>query len=210
MEKNSCAFCGHGAVGCCFGKKILVLGAGDIEGTGNQIAFNPAQGEMLASTGNTYTELWDTTTGQRLQTIKPLKHECLDPDCVDWPTLVAFSPDGQQLALGYTGEGIEIWNLANGESQLFQTDPNDLAFSPTDSRLLASGDFAGYVSLWDTSGGHADAPLQTLKGQRREESMESVAFTADGRYIVAASHKDSEQRGQIGDQGVVYVWGIQP
>jgi WD40 repeat protein len=69
----------------------------DIKG----LAFSPDSRLLAASDADGFTRLWDTRTGQQLQTLEQ-----------PWSAYsVAFSPDGQQLATGGWDGLIRIWGI---------------------------------------------------------------------------------------------------
>ncbi len=86
-------------------------------------------------------QVWDAASGQPLV--------AMPTGCVE---SLAFSPDGQLLALGLWDGGIEIWRLPEGEKAASLPDGrnnrvNALAFGP-DGDLLAAGYEDGSLKLW--------------------------------------------------------------
>jgi WD40 repeat protein len=77
------------------------------------------------------------------------------------PRAVAFSPDGQLLAVGQLDGSIRLWRLASGlvlrDLPAHELAVTALAFSP-DGRRLASGSMDSTVLLWDVSQVVKDAP----------------------------------------------------
>ena len=97
--------------------------------------------------------------------------------------MIAFSPDGTQLAVG-TNIGMWLYNVETGEEKsLFMGGCRSLAFSP-DGRFLANG--GGYsdvpkVELWEIATGRevllADA----------YDSASVLRFSSDGKTVVSVS-----------------------
>jgi WD40 repeat protein len=107
-------------------------------------------------------------------------------------TLVAWSPNGILLAASGKGEAITLWETSEwrkvGVLQGNQMEPwsRGLAFSPDGGTLaLGTSDSAGgkgALHLWDVAQLRQRAVIQTFKAY-----VASVAFTPDGRSVVAGS-----------------------
>ncbi|MGI9065944.1 MAG: caspase family protein [Pyrinomonadaceae bacterium] len=111
-------------------------------------------------------------------------------------TRLVFSPDGRLLAtatarnstikLWETATGRELRNLSSGTQGSMRTSPF-VAFS-RDSRLLAATAGANLVKIWDVTSGRK---LQTVEASQgliaAWRSISFLAFTADGRKLVAIS-----------------------
>jgi WD40 repeat protein len=111
----------------------------------------------------------------------------------DWPTAVAFSPDGTLVAAAVSQ------GLATGQVRLYDTragkllrtlpDPaqgpaapcDAVAFSP-DSTRIASGAQDRVVRMWDAATGR-----QLWEGKGHAGTISAVAFSGDGRRLVSAS-----------------------
>ncbi|MEM9265644.1 MAG: TIR domain-containing protein [Cyanobacteria bacterium P01_F01_bin.13] len=98
---------------------------------------------------------------------------------------VAFSPDGQQLALGLENSKIQLWQLGQDRRLLttmeFHTGPvTSLAFSP-DGRKLASASEDKTVRLWKQDG----TPIRELTDHIA--SVRSVTFSPDGQILASAA-----------------------
>ena len=122
-------------------------------------------------------ELWDTTTGEIMSTLKGnISLLALE-----------FSPDGTRLAsAGINNETIplQLWDTDSKESTLLQKHTgwvNVLAFSP-DGKMLASGGTDKSVQLWDIATGK---PLTTFTGHT--SGITTLTFSPDNCTLVSGS-----------------------
>jgi len=167
----------------------------------NFVACSP-DGSILASAGwDHLIRLWDTATGHE---IRQLGQQA------DYPYCVAFSPDGQALAVGASGrEGtIILFDVASGRERKrsvpFKGSASTISVAP-DGRTLATGDAnSKEVILWDA---------RTLKESRRIEAHRlgtwAVAFTPDGRSL-ATGGNDTASRvvGQSREDGSAALFDV--
>ncbi len=98
-----------------------------------------------------------------------------------------FSHDGELVAFGTVKNGVRIWNL-NLRREVDSIPINQwprggcgLAFSPA-GHLLAIGDRAGLITLWDCE---SRSPRFKLRGHTY--SVPSLAFNQDGSRLVSAA-----------------------
>ena len=150
-----------------------------------------ATGQYIASSEwhNTI-RLWDATSGVCLQVIQ-------DPDdSGNFFDSLAWSPDGQRLAVGTYRQGVLVWGLTAGHQrwpdQQVATWIRHVAWSP-DGSLLAGGGADGSVYVWDTAAGTL---LHRLVGH--QSTITSVAWSPNGAQLASGS---SSQAG-----GELFVW----
>jgi hypothetical protein len=95
---------------------------------------------------------------------------------------VAFSPDGQRLAVGGDDGTVKVWEARTGQELLSlrgHAGPvYSVAFSPDGARL-ATGSYDRTVKVWDARTGQE---LLSLRGHT--SPVTSVAFTPDGTRLV--------------------------
>jgi WD40 repeat protein len=105
------------------------------------------------------------------------------------PLGTAFTADGKALVYS-TGHRLHVWDVASRRER--HDRPGEFGYSPVlavspDGRLLASGDWMEQVvCLWDAASGKLLQQLP-LKGEKRY--VRNVAFSADGRSLVACQYK---------------------
>src|SRR6266481_4781131 len=108
---------------------------------------------------------------------------------------VAFSPDGQFLAVGSANGEIGVWQVARWKPIMTLSGHLgrvwSVAFRPAGARL-ASGGEDGFVRLWEVSTGQC---LKTLQGHT--DWIRSVAFSPDGARLASSS-----------DDGTVKLWEV--
>jgi WD40 repeat protein len=157
------------------------------------ISFSP-DGKLIASgneTGSFY--LWDVGTGERLRTINDATWEA-----GIHATSVAFSPDGQKIAIAYRGEpqGIEIWDLESESVLLLGEFPDwiyDLEFTPDGKYLAASTE--NYVKVFEVGSGDLVYDLMPGGG-----SLPDIAISPDGTLLAT---------GGFDVYDMVQLWDIQ-
>jgi WD40 repeat protein len=113
-----------------------------------------------------------------------------------WAESVAYSPDGQRLAVGLGNGLIRIIYLATGQQTLILQGHTggvtSVAFGP-DGKHLASGSDDNTVKVWDAQTGQE---IRTLKGHTNR--VRSVAFSPDGKHLASGSF-----------DGTVKVWDFE-
>nr|WP_241479609.1 WD40 repeat domain-containing protein [Nocardiopsis lucentensis] len=147
----------------------------DADGVGS-VAFNPDGAILATGTDRGDVHLWDTATGQRLNT---LLHG------YGWITDVEFAPNGATLAAGSADGTVRLWDTTTGEPLHAVTGHENavhaVEFGPDGATLATSG-ADGTVRLWDTTTGEE---RRTLTGDREE--VFDVAFSPDGTTLAAGS-----------------------
>ncbi|MEW6092993.1 MAG: WD40 repeat domain-containing protein [Chloroflexota bacterium] len=140
------------------------------------ITFSPDSKTIaIGSFTETTVSLWDSTSGQLLRTFTGHSDGILE---------LAFSPDGQTLAVGDRDGKITLWDVSSG-SKIRTLDAwyiLDLFFSP-DGKYLAVGDSSG-IGVWDLEAGQQEATRLEL-----EEFPEYIFLTIlpDGKTLVSGS-----------------------
>jgi WD40 repeat protein/tetratricopeptide (TPR) repeat protein len=162
------------------------------QGAINTVRFSVDGNQLVTTSDDKTARVWNLENAGAA--IRPLERS--GPDC----RVARFSPDGHLIAVA-AGSGVHLWEAATGRSvrELSAVDNkvrvHSVAFSPTDSRLLAVG-YGGradvsYVALWDIDAGTERARLAgatDLPGFPLHEYTSAVgalAFSPDGKFLVA-------------------------
>ncbi len=168
----------------------------------DSLAFDPS-GKRLASSSSTdrTAKIWDTSTGK----------ESLSVSVINRVSGVAFSPDGECLAVSDLDGTVKFVNAMSGEVLLTITNERqeggfqNIAFSP-DGLQLATAGMVNVVKVWDVfgllnSGTSAESGmkpkqavlLKTLPGFTTDVS--SVEYSPNGKLLAATG----------GDQ-IILIW----
>lgn len=162
-----------------------------------QIKYSP-DGTQLAVGSSIGVWIYNAYTGKELNLLT---------GHIKWPSLIAYSPDGNLLASGgWTGHigAVCLWNPNTGE-HIITLDEHEsfvtcLEFSP-DGSILASGSLDETIQLWDVAAGKHKATLEGHTGGR-----ELMVFSPDGRMI--ASTTDVRQR-SINVDRTIKLWDVE-
>ena len=153
------------------------------------IAFSPDGRTLISGSDDGTVVVWDVA--ERRQAGQPLA-------AGDAVTSLVIAADGKTFAVGGGLDTIVIWDMAS-RSQVRVLSTGEpvsaisLAFSPTESTLLASGGYDGAVRLWDVATGE-QLGLPML-GHRSVVS--GLAFSEDGSTLASG-----------GFDGTVRLWDV--
>ena len=142
-------------------------------------AFSPDGAQVLTARNDGSAAIWRSSDGRPLVTLARPGSSSL--------TGAAFSPDGKRVVTVVGGHAL-VWDPEGAkklEETLALSGPTMTvaAFSP-DSTLLATGDRSGSVVIWNLARRQIVAVLPAAGD---EQAIQSVAFSRDGKFVVAAS-----------------------
>jgi len=157
------------------------------------VAFSP-NGSILASAGahDHTVRLWDLKTGKQAAIMRTGEEA---------PESVAFSPDGQALAVGHVGFTIKVWSLTTLKNTVLRDTLSQcmrtmVLYSP-DGKTLAAGNLCDReISLWNVTSGKRTLVIEL----RKDGSGHGVKATAFSR--------DSKSLTTIGEDNQIKFWNI--
>lgn len=154
------------------------------------VAFSPDGKQLMSSSRDGTTKVWDVASGLCLQT-----HED-DTNNTDNKKSACFSLRNEnQLVARWADDIIRIWDTTHGHQgqtvEAAAAEVFKIVFSPNGTQLAAGSD-DGTVTVWDAASGEC---IQTLKGHTA--LVTSVAFFPDGQQLASASH-----------DGTAKVWNV--
>lgn len=146
----------------------------------NAISFHPSNGEMAIS-------LQKHPNKKHAIEIRDVQSHRLQREFIghsNWPTCIAYSPDGSQLISGSLDKTVRIWDTLTGkESKVFighQSTIAGVAFL-TNSPLVVSIDLMGSVIVWNSTTKVIERSWQL------NSNVVSVAFHAIQPWIAVAT-----------------------
>jgi WD40 repeat protein/tRNA A-37 threonylcarbamoyl transferase component Bud32 len=163
------------------------------------VAFRPDGRQVAAAADDGAVLIWDAATGREVRRLQGSREDA--PFAKDmrqvggWSGagLLAYSPDGQRLALACGGvleDGIvKVWDAATGQELLTLRGHDEaitgLAFSP-DGQTLATSGADRTVRLWRAATGDA---VRRFNGHA--DAVACVAFSPDGQHVASADRTGS-------------------
>jgi len=170
-------------------QNLVNLGSWDVDSDVIDLAFSP-DGTLLGTANNRgwtrfsryrfYGGLWQIESSNLQRYL--FGHR-------QWMTNVAFSPDGQLVALSADGTRLLIWQVQVDEPGRVIENPDSsiisVDFSPQ-NLLLATGSWEGSVGIWEISSGNL---LRTMQGS--DYGIRDVEFSPDGSILAAAFDDNS-------------------
>jgi WD40 repeat protein len=129
---------------------------------------------------------WDADSGKELTVFDKKAPGPLVFGHVWFPSAAAFSPDGQQVVIGFTDKVAALWDVESGGKEKVLFAGHDgavtaVAFSP-DGKRLATASEDRTVRLWEIATGKE---LLRLRGH--QAGVGAVQFSADGKQLLSRS-----------------------
>jgi len=152
------------------------------------LAFSPDNRTIASGDWNGIVNLWDTTIGENIRTLK---------GHTDDVRSVAFSSDGKLLASAGNDHAIHIWEVKTGEQIHVLEEERERAFSVAfspDNLTLASGGFNGVIRFWDVVTGEQKMMIpKTGNGFSIAYSPNGVLLATTGMTVKLWHAKTGEE-----------------
>jgi WD40 repeat protein len=143
------------------------------------VAISP-DGKWIASAGEDMAMLWDAATGEVRFRLEP-------PDKSSGAEKVAFSPDGNTLAVGGYVGNIRLWDTKSGTLKGTFEEPSlavlSLAYSP-DGTIIAAIHDQEHILLLDAQSGKLLAKLSEDK-----DKLQAFSFSSDGKTLASIAKR---------------------
>ena len=139
------------------------------------VMYSPDGKHLASAAWDNTIKVWEVTTGVCIKTL--IGH-------TDSVYSVAYSPDGKYVASGSGDKTIKVWEAATGECVKTLSGHTDIvrsvSFAPN-GKYFASNSDDETIKIWEVATGNC---VKTLIGS---ESISSVSYSPDGKYLVSAS-----------------------
>ena len=164
---------------------IARLGTGRLCRAGIQfLAFTPDSMKLVTVADEGKVQVWDINSGQELRHWNVARHFSYAPH---WSPLV-FSHDGRWVALACYDKTLRVWEMDTGQEIMSQPQGfgGSVSFSPDKKAIAALS--GNTVRVYDPVAG---ALLHEFQGCK---FMNHVAFSADGKAVVAVGHEQPDRK----------------
>ena len=138
----------------------------------NSLAYAPDGKTVAAGNDNGSVNIWDVTTGKRIQTISGHPSKQIHT--------AAFSTDSSTVTIGTKSE-LQIWNWQSGELDKTIPEPRCEVYSVSysqDKNLIATAGSSKKSRIWDAQTGRF---LGSFVGHK--DNIYAVDFSPDGRLL---------------------------
>jgi WD40 repeat protein len=123
--------------------------------------------------------VWDVVNDRKF--VEFPNHEGMPGLCVK------FFPDSRHVACGYGDGQVRVWNVDSGMETMHQRLSFDNVFAVAvsrDGKLLAVGNFAGFIGIVDAKSGN----VMTDLWKAHDFDVHTLAFSNDGTRLSSSAH----------------------
>lgn len=153
----------------------------------NTSAENATEPYLATGSGSGEITLWNVAQKKPVKTIAGQSGRIIS---------LAADSDGTRLASGSSNGTLKIWPLANSGTTFKQEEAitltkvgpqiEALAFHPTQSDIVISGNHDGIIQVWDIN---SDKPSRVLDGD--VDRIQGLSISNDGKFVASGS-KDNQ------------------
>ena len=159
------------------------------DGQANLVVFSP-DSRTVASTSFNKVYFWDSATGG------PAPGR---PTLEEWANVIslAYSPDGNTIAIGHFDGVVRLWDLAAGRERLrlgsHRGWVNDIAFAPDGTSLATATSGDSHIRVWDIATGREqaapsiDGPVGRDVPAARRTLWHTLTFAPDSKRVAVAA-----------------------
>jgi WD40 repeat protein len=157
-----------------------------------QVAFSPDGGRLASASDDRTARVWEVSAGKELFSITG--------HTAGGVKVVAWFPDGQRLFTTGWDRTLRVWDGHTGASlqnttggQWEDSTSVHAGIVAVGGRLVVTGGLNKKVKVWDPT---TQSLVADLEGHT--EQISGVAVTADGRWLVSASHDNTARVWDLG------------
>lgn len=150
----------------------------------NALVFMPNRESLVTGSGSGDIKFWNVATGESTATIAGQSGRIVS---------LASDAASTHIASGSSNGTIKVWPLTTNGASVKVSEAkelvsvgaqiNTLAFHPTNSQILVSGDHDGVIQVWDLS---KEEPILTLDGDI--DRILGLSISRDGKYVASGSY----------------------
>ena len=153
----------------------------------NSAEWSPDGQQVLTSSLDDKTRIWDATTGQLLLSLQNKRNGGAEESSASW------SPDGQQV-LTKSAEGeVQIWSRKGQLLRFLEDFSFDAMWSPDGQQVLTRNKHENRIQIWSQEG----QLLQSFATDLSWREIELVTWSPDGTVVLA-----------INSQGSLWIWEV--
>ena len=150
----------------------------------NSLVFMPDRESLVTGSGSGDITFWNVATGEATATVAGQSGRIVS---------LASDAASTHIASGSSNGTIKVWPLTANAASVKVSEAkelvsvgaqiNTLAFHPTDSQILVSGDHDGVIQVWNLEQAE---PILTLDGDI--DRILGLSVSRDGKYVASGSY----------------------